>query len=310
MESPAPAGWTLRVQARAVAALACLLRLLPRRAVPSVGAFAGAVYGRLDRRRRRVALENLERALGRELPRAERTRIAERVFRHFGRAAFEMLTLDRYGASDAGTLIEYEGIEHIRAAYAAGRGAFLFSAHFGNWELVALMQGYQGMPLAMITRTLDNPLIEGFMRRRREASGNQVVPKRNAIRQALRALGDGMGVAIVIDQNVRAGARLFVDYFGTPASTTPTLALLALKTGAPIIPVFSYPGPGGSYRVVYGPPVPVETTGDRERDVRALTERCTKIIEQQVRARPDLWLWMHARWKRRPRPTEWPPPAR
>jgi KDO2-lipid IV(A) lauroyltransferase len=99
---------------------------------------------------------------------------------------------------------------------------------------------------------------------------------------------------------------VFVDFFGQLASTTPTLSLLALKTGAPIIPVFSIPGPGGSYRIVYGPEVQVERTGDRDRDVRLLTERCTKIIEEQVRAHPECWLWMHERWKARPKPFEWP----
>ena len=125
--------------------------------------------------------------------------------------------------------------------------------------------------------------------------------------QALKAISEKKAVAIVIDQNVRAGARVFLEFFGRPASTTPTLALLALKTGAPIVPVFSFPGPRGSYRIVYGPEVVFQPTGDRDRDVRALTERCTRIIEDQIRARPEFWLWLHERWKSRPRNTEWPP---
>lgn len=304
---------TVRIQAVAVRAVAWILGRLPAGTVAALGAAAGGLYGALARRRRRIAIENLTAAMGRELPPERIRAVARAAFRHFGRAAFEMISMDRYGpaAADPGEeagarggppgSVVYEGLEHIRAAYARGRGVFLFSAHYGNWELVALLQGYLGMPLAMITRPLDNPLIESFMRGRREASGNRVIGKRSAVRHALRALSEGLGVAIVIDQNVRAGARVFVDFFGRSASTTPTLALLALKTGAPVVPVFSVPGPGGTYRIVYGPEVTVATTGDRDRDVRVLTQQCTRIIEEQVRARPDCWLWMHERWKTRPK---------
>lgn len=307
--SPARNGTTLpvRLQAAAVQFLAFALRRLPRTAAPALGALAGALYGTLDRRRHRIAIENLENSQGMDSTHWAGPALARQSFRHFGRVAFEVLTLDRYRPSDAGSLVTYEGLDYIRNAYARGRGVFLFSAHYGNWELVALMQGYMGMPLAMITRPLDNPLLEDFVRIRREASGNRVILKRSAIRQALKAVSEGKGVAIVIDQNVRAGARLFLEFFGRPASTTPTLALLALKTGAPVVPVFSIPGPRGSYHVVYGPEVVFEPTGDRDRDVRALTERCTKIIEDQIRARPEFWLWMHERWKSRPRESEWPP---
>src|SRR5262249_18428601 len=159
----------------------------------ALGSGLGALYGLAARRRRRIAVDNLTAAFGGTRTPAELRAIAGGAFRHFGRAAFEMIAMDRYGAQDVGRLGAYEGIQHIRAAYARGRGVFLFSAHFGNWELVALMQGYMGMPLAMITRPLDNPRLETFMRARRERSGNRVVGKRSAVRQALRAISEGMG---------------------------------------------------------------------------------------------------------------------
>src|SRR5262249_17391275 len=105
-----------------------------------------------------------------------------------------------------------------------------------------------------------------------------------------------------IDQDARGGSEpMFVDFFGRPAATTPSLALLALKTEAPIVPVFSVPLPGGRYRITYLPEVPVVRTGNRTADVRTITQACTTMIDEQIRKTPECWLWLHRRWKRRPR---------
>jgi KDO2-lipid IV(A) lauroyltransferase len=87
---------------------------------------------------------------------------------------------------------------------------------------------------------------------------------------------------------------------GSPACTTPSLALVALRTGAAVVPTYSLPGEDGSYNVVYEPEIEVTSTGDLDADVHRLTAECTAHIERWVRARPELWLWMHRRWKTRP----------
>ena len=118
----------------------------------------------------------------------------------------------------------------------------------------------------------------------------------------LKAIHAGIGVAIVIDQDARRDG-VFVPFFGRLASTTPTLARLALRTGAPVLPCCCTPDKEGSYRVIYGPEVETARTGDRDEDVLRATARYTEIIEGWVRHRPELWLWMHRRWKTRP-PTD------
>jgi KDO2-lipid IV(A) lauroyltransferase len=139
----------------------------------------------------------------------------------------------------------------------------------------------------------------------RGSSGNRIIHKRSAVREMLRALSRGEGVAFVPDQDARADG-IFVPFFGHAASTTPTLALLALRTGAAVVPTFSVPQPDGSWLVTYEPEVPVESTSDRDEDVRRITAACTAIIERWVRRHPELWLWMHRRWKTRPRPDPLP----
>lgn len=286
-----------------ILAVSWLLRILPRRAALALGRGAGVAAWALDAEHRRVADENLSAAYGNQLDAAARRRLVRRVFSHFGMVAADCLLMRWRRPGDLDRLVEVEGLDHLRKAFRKGRGVFVFSGHFGNWEMVALMQGWLGYPMAMVTRPLDNPLLERLLLEGRTASGNEVIHKREAVRGILGALRHGWCVAIVIDQDTRGADHVFVDFFGRPAATTPALGLLALKTGAPIVPVFGVPLPDGRYRITYLPEVPVTeiaTTGERPSDVVAITQACTRLIEEQVRARPECWLWMHKRWKRRP----------
>ena len=283
-----------------------LLRLVPRRAALGLGRLAGRVACALDGRHRRVAMENLRIAFGDSLAEKERRALVRRVFAHFGMTAVDCLMMGRLGPGDMDRLIEYEGVEHLRKAFLKGKGVLAFSGHLGNWEMIALMQGWVGYPLAVVSRPLDNPLLEDLLRSLRTASGNEVIHKRNAIRGILRALRNGWCVALIIDQDSRGTEHVFVDFFGRPTATITTLGLLALRTGAPILPAFGIPAPGGRYKITYLPEVEVEITGDREADVKAITQACTRIIEDWVRRHPECWLWMHRRWKRIPPGAERP----
>jgi KDO2-lipid IV(A) lauroyltransferase len=285
-----------RIEDGVVAGASALVRRAPRRVVLAVGGAAGMAAYLIDARHRRVTLENLRLALGREWNDSQRRRIARRCWAHFGRILLDTLAFPRFSAASAGAAVHYEGLEHIRAAYAAGRGVLLFSGHYGHWELVALMQGHLGLPLALVTRPLDNPLLEERLARLRGLSGNVIIHRRGAVRQIVQTLRRGWGVAIVIDQDAHQRG-VFVPFFGRPASTTPTLAAVALKTGAAVVPVCCLPLPDGSYRVIYEPALRVASTGDHEADVTRLTAACTAIIERWVRRSPEFWLWMHRRWK-------------
>ncbi len=287
------------IETRAFGLLLVLGGLIPRRLLLPIGCAAARLYRRFDSRHRDVAMQNLQLVCGPRLDPRRARQIVRGCWCHFGRVTLDTLAFYRMSPERMRRLVSYEGLEHIRAAYAKGKGVLLFSGHFGHWELTALMQGYLDLPLALVARPLDNPQLERMLAGLRQCSGNRVVHKRNAVREMLRALREGAGVAIVIDQD--AGAEgVFVPFFGRPASTTPTLALLALRTGAPIVPSFSVPLPDGTYRIVYEPEVEFDPSGDRDRDVLELTARCTAMIERWVRQFPELWLWMHRRWKTRP----------
>ena len=288
-----------RLELLAFLLVAALCRALPRRAALSLGAALGRLAFHLDRRHRELALANYRRAFPGTSDEESRRTIQD-CFAFFGRYAFELAgCLPAFRAKDLDRF-EFEGWEHAQAADATGRGVLCVTGHFGGWELQALAAGAQGSPLGVIARSLDNPYLESRLRRLRTSTGNFVIDKREGFRPMLKALREGKPIAMLIDQNVTGDERIFVPFFGIPASTTPAFGLLQVRTDAVLLPVFAFPIEGYRWRLVYGPPVEVAPTGDRAEDVRRVTEACTRILEERVRAHPHLWLWMHNRWKTRP----------
>jgi Kdo2-lipid IVA lauroyltransferase/acyltransferase len=287
-----------RLEYALVAAVAFCIRHLPWRLVCAWGETVGAAFYAFDAPRRRVALDNLAHAFPRRTP-AERRTIALRVFRHFGRMLFELLKFSTLGADQMLARVEFEGADRARQAYAAGRGAFFLTAHFGCWETNGLVHALHLAPIGVMARPLDNPMLHDLLERVRQCTGNWVIYRKGGIRRALRALESGQGVAILIDQHIHGPDATLVDFFNRPAATTTALAALALRTGAPVIPVFAIPTAPGRYRMVYEHAVDVPGPDSADPN-REFTQRCTDVLEMYVRRYPELWLWMHRRWRDAP----------
>jgi KDO2-lipid IV(A) lauroyltransferase len=162
--------------------------------------------------------------------------------------------------------------------------------------------GQLGEPIAPVVRPLDNPLLEEELKRRRMRFGNRVIAKREAARELLRAMRRKETVAILVDQNVLPQEAVFVPFFGRLAATTPSLALLQMKTDAAVVPVFTWPLGGGRYRLQFEEPILCEAEGNapRAEKVRRLTARYMQVTEAAIRRDPAAWLWLHDRWKTRP----------
>ena len=218
--------------------------IVPRLSFPlasGLGRALGAVAWALDGRHRRVAVDNLAVAFP-AMPEAQRQRLALRAFQQSGRTAVEMLwsaSLDDRTLADVAV---FEGVRHIDEALAAGSGALITTAHFGNWELMGVALAHIGIPMNVIARRVDDDQVEEVLHGLRERTGARVIHKQEAVRAALRALRDNKVVGVLIDQNTIPGRGAFVPFFGRLAATTEIASQLHVRTGAPIVMLFCIPG--------------------------------------------------------------------
>jgi KDO2-lipid IV(A) lauroyltransferase len=272
-----------------------ITRLLPWRAVRAMGSALGFLFFTFDRRHRRIAMANVAAAFPRKTE-ADRRALVREVFGHFGRLLFELLKFSGLSREGVLRLVEFEGGERIREAHAQGRGALLFTGHFGFWEINAIAHAAAFFPIGVLARPLDNVRLHNLLEQMRGCTGNYVIYRRGALRRVLKALNANHGVAMLIDQHIQAPDAVTVNFFDRPAATTLALAVLALRTGAPVIPVFALPLADGRYRLVYEHPVD-PPADDSPEAIRHFTQRCTDVLEMQVRRHPELWLWMHRRWR-------------
>jgi KDO2-lipid IV(A) lauroyltransferase len=284
-----------RLEHAAVAGVVKLAQLLPMRAVIGAGTLLGTAFYLFDRPHRRLAISNLRAAFP-SRSEAECEAIARGMFGHFGRLLTVLLKFSTMAPREMLAHVEFEGEERVRAAHALNRGVLLFTGHFGFWEINALVHALEIAPMAVLARPLDNPLLHDLLESARTRTGNTVIYRRSALRKVLRALGQNQAVAVLIDQHIQTADAVFVDFFNRPAATTSALAALALRTGAPVVPVFALPLPGGRFRMVYEHPVDPPSADDPDA-IRQFTQRCTDVLEMYVRRYPTLWLWMHRRWR-------------
>ena len=284
-----------RLEYAAVRAVRAFAGRAPKSVVLASGTALGRIFYYLDAPHRRLTLANLRTAFPHRPP-SEVRRIGRDVFGHFGRLLVEVLRFSTLTHDQIRQAVEIEGAERVDQAHALGRGVLYITGHFGFWEIHALAHGLRFPSLAVVARALDNPLLHDLLEQVRTATGNTVIYRKGGLRRILRALADNQGVAVLIDQHIQAGDAVVVEFFDRPAATTSAVAALALRTGAPVIPVFALPLPGGRYRLIYEHPVepPAE---DSSHGLSEFTQRCTDVLEMYVRRHPELWLWMHRRWR-------------
>jgi KDO2-lipid IV(A) lauroyltransferase len=295
-----PVGWREYLEFAVVWMLVHLLGSLPRGVARGLGAGIGSAAFHAIGRLRRVGLRNLELAYPEWTP-AQRIRVLRRVYRNLGWQLAEFCLMSGYTRERAADFIEYDGLEHYLQARDRRKGVLVLTGHLGAWELSSFYHSLAGMPMGLVIRRLDNPLVDRFVNRIRCLHGNRVIHKDDFARGLISAMRAGETVGILMDTNMTPPQGVFVPYFGQLACTASGLARVALKTDAAVVPGFLlWHEARQKYILRFGQPLPLIRSGDADADVLANTAAFTAMIEQFVRQNPDQWLWMHRRWKTRP----------
>ena len=282
-----------------IKALRALVRVLPLRVSFALARAVGGFIFFINKRKK-IAYANLRAAFAAEKTRSEMWTIALRSMQNLAMSGIELLRFPDMDEAYIKKNIRILGVEKIDEKLKDGKGAIFLTAHFGCWELLNIASNLVGYPMVALARTQKHPRSDEYLNSLRVSKGNQIIHKGMAIREILKALKAGKIVGMLSDQD---GGRngTFVRFFNRFSSSPSGVATFALRTHAPIFPVFIFREGIAEHRVEVGDALirPDESSSPEEAE-RDIMQQFALVLESKIRRAPDQWLWAHRRWKSTP----------
>src|ERR1700682_5471705 len=278
-----------------------ILEVLPRQIARPLAASAAHTLFLLSPKLRKTADFNLRLAFP-DWTETQRADLMRKMTRNLGWMAAEFARVPKYSKQNIEDVVILDGHENFLQGHQQGKGVLYLTGHIGAWELSSFAHALYGYPLHYMARPLDNKRLDALVNQYRCSSGNRPIFKNESARVMLKILKDSGAIGILADQNTMPEEGVFVDFFGKSACTTTGIARVALHTDAAVVPGYAYWDDAiGKYRLRFDTAVEFVCTGDSERDVFVNTQRFAKVIEEIIRKHPEQWVWVHARWKTRPK---------
>jgi KDO2-lipid IV(A) lauroyltransferase len=279
-----------RMGARVFDSLQARVRRVDQIRAEKMGARLASLVYRLDKKHRQRTRANLRMAFP-GWSEQEVVDASREVWQHYGRVTADFLRSPDRSHQDVLAGTDVEGVENLTAADALGKGVILVSAHYGNWERVAHWFVAAGYPITVVARDANQSAVNDRIMAIRSAAGLELLSRGSAARAILVKLKRQERVALLADQNA---GDMFVPFFGKPCGTVTGPAVLSLRTGAPIVPIYaSWIGPGRVRLSI----MPALKPAEGVEPVESLTTQLCESLESIVRKHPTQWLWMHDRWK-------------
>jgi KDO2-lipid IV(A) lauroyltransferase len=295
LASPKLRAFRERALYRALVFVSAIGRRIPLRIGQALGRALGRLAWHVARRERRKALAHIAIAFP-DWSDVQRREAIRAMFRHLGMSVFELAWLPNltHGSRHS----KFEGHERLLEIIDSGRGVVIFTAHCGNWEWLSFATGLLGRPVSVLQRERDSPEMNRYITALRAHAGVHTIDRGSvsSARDMIQAIRRGGILAFVIDQNIRTES-VRVPFFGRDALTPIGPAKLAVRTEAVVIPAVAERLADGTHRLQFLEPIQCK----RDDDPTELTARVTKLIEEQIRRVPEQWVWMHDRWRERPK---------
>lgn len=281
--------------------LSLFVRILPRKLQLILGKVFGRIFMVIFPSRVKIALDNLQHAFPEKSDNWIK-QVAKESFENLGITLIEILLTKYWSSEKINKIAKFQNVELFKKLHSENKGVILLSAHFGNWEIGALAGEFQlGSKYLIIVEHQANDYINSEMNKIRTRFGNSVVSRYKAAREIVKALQRGEVIALIADQSASENNDVYVDFFGRPAATFDSPAILALKFDVPIVFCISFRQSNGDYLVRIKEVKHDDLKNDKE-GVLELTRRYTKLLEDMIRENPGHWAWMHRRWKHSPPP--------
>jgi KDO2-lipid IV(A) lauroyltransferase len=270
------------------------LQALPPRAAIRAGRALGRALRHVDFKHARIAAKNLERSRG-VVPPDGIDAFIDRLYEHLGTIAMEIVMappLVRRGKFMSRMSLDREPFDRCLRE---GKGGIVVIGHTGNWEYAGLGYTLAGYPVCSLARPIENPWLDRWLLRFRTQTGQQIIPKYHALGEMIRVLKANKLLVVQVDQDARHSG-VFVDFFGRPASTHRSPALLSIKYGAPVVMANIYRD-GDLHRVELDALLYPDSFRNHPDPAKALTQAINDRLEEFIRAHPEQWFWVHDRWK-------------
>ena len=280
---------------------------IPFRIAQEIGKMTGLFAYFIPINRKTIAHENIRASFGNDLNAADARKLLRKVYMHFSQMLFEIPHILRLNAGNLNRYMIIQGEENLRQALRKGKGVLFLTAHLGNWEFMSAVGSLYFGNTVLVPRRSDSASVDRVVNELRTRFGAEIIRPQRAMRLLIMALKRNKMLGIFLDQNVDWYEGVFIPFFGRWACTNKGLALIARKTGTPVIPVFTARERNGRHRLIFEKEIELRKTKDKIRDVEDNTALFTATIERYVRKYPDQWLWFHRRWKTK---NYWPWPRK
>lgn len=251
----------------------------------------------LDKRRKHVAYINLDFAYDGKLSSEEKRAIVKGCYENL--ALNLLIFMKNLSLSREALLnqVNFENTDVIEDAIRQNRKIVFITAHYGFWEIVSLSVCARFLPAAVVGRPLGIPSLDRILIQSRERFGVQILDRKGALKGLIKALKEGKGVGMLVDQNTASQEGILIDFFGKKARHVPTAAVLARKFDAVIIPVFVESEDKKHFRVRFEEPIETSKSDDADKDILESVQKQAAVTERIIRQNPKEWFWFHRRWK-------------